>query len=165
LLFAVFLGYWTATGRIILQLDEYRGVYTSGWIGTLVAMVVTCFVSLAGFYIVKNAVERDRATGVGQILAATPLSKSAYALGKFVSNFAVLSSMVVVLAAAALIMQFFAAEDAHIDLWALLSPFFLLALPAMAITGVVALCFEMLPVFRGGFGNIAWFFVWSCGGA
>jgi len=62
LLFAVFLGYETAAGKILIQLDDYRGVYTSGWIGALMAMVITCFVSLIGFYIVKNCVERDRMT-------------------------------------------------------------------------------------------------------
>ena len=98
LLFAVFLGYATATGKIFIQFDEYRGLYTSGWIATLVALTITCFVSLVGFYVVKNSVERDCVTGVGQILAGTPLSKAAYAFGKFISNFAVLSTMVGVLA-------------------------------------------------------------------
>jgi hypothetical protein len=163
LLFAVFLGYAAATGKMFLQFDDYRGVYTSGWIGTLVALVITCFVSLVGFYVVKNSVERDRSTGVGQILAATPLSKITYAFGKFLSNFAVLSSMVAILALAALVMQFWVAEDAHFDLWALLSPFLLIALPTIALTAALALCFEMLPLLRGGFGNVAWFFVWSFG--
>ena len=116
LFFALCLGYWTATGRISLQLDEFRGVYTSAWIGTLVALVTACFVSLTGFYIVKNSVDRDRSTGVGQILAATPLSKSAYAFGKFLSNFAVLTGMLAVLALCAMAMQFVVAEDPRIDL-------------------------------------------------
>lgn len=163
LLFAVFLGYAAATGKMFLQFDEYRGVYTSGWIGTLVALVITCFVSLVGFYIVKNSVERDRSTGVGQILAATPLSKITYAFGKFLSNFAVLSSMVAILALAALVMQVWVGEDPHIHLWALLSPFLLLALPTIALTAMLALCFEILPFLRGGFGNVAWFFVWNLG--
>jgi len=161
LFFALFLGYWTATGKILLQLDEFRGVYTSAWIGTLVALVTTCFVSLTGFYIVKNSVDRDRSTGVGQILAATPLSKTAYAFGKFLSNLAVLGSMLAVLALCALAMQFIVAEDPRIDLWALLAPFLLLALPAMALTAAMALFFEMLPVLRGGVGNVIWFFVWT----
>jgi ABC-type transport system involved in multi-copper enzyme maturation permease subunit len=97
LIFAVCLGYATAKGKISLQLDEYRGVYTSAWIGTLVALVTACFVSLVGFYIVKNSVERDRSTGVGQILVATPLSKLSYAFGKFLSNLAVLTTMLVVI--------------------------------------------------------------------
>jgi ABC-type transport system involved in multi-copper enzyme maturation permease subunit len=161
LLFAVFLGFETATGKILIQLGEHRGVYTSGWIGTLMAMVISCFVSLIGFYIVKNSVERDRATGVGAILAATPLSKPAYAIGKWLSNFAVLAAIVGILAIAALLMQFIAAEDSDVNLWALLSPFLLLALPAMAVTAALALCFEMLPGLRGGAGSIIWFFLWT----
>jgi len=163
MLFAVFLGYATATGRIFLQFDESRGIYTSGWIGTLVAMVISCFVSLVGFYIVKNSVDRDRVTGVGQILAATPLSKTAYAFGKFFSNFAVLSAMLAVLAVAAVIMQFLVHEDSHLHLWALLSPFLLLALPSIALTAGFALAFEMFPLLRGGLGNVLWFFVWDFG--
>ena len=161
LLFAVFLGYATATGKVFIQFDEYRGVYTSGWIGTLMALTITCFVSLVGFYVVKNSVERDRATGVGQILAATPLTKAEYAFGKFLSNFAVLSAMVGVLAVAAVVMQFIVGGDSQLDLWPLLSPFLLIALPTVALTAVVALFFEMVPWLRGGFGNVAWFFVWN----
>ena len=124
-------------------------------------MVTACFVSLTGFYIVKNSVDRDRSTGVGQILAATPLSKSAYAFGKFLSNFAVLTGMLAVLALCALAMQFVVAEDPRIDLWALFAPFLLLALPVMALTAAIALFFEMVPVLRGGVGNVIWFFAWS----
>lgn len=163
LLFAIYLGYATAKGQISIQLDEYRGLYTSGWMGTLVALVVACFVSLVGFYIVKNSVERDRSTSVGQILAATPLAKSTYALGKLVSNFALLSSMVVVLALGAVVMQFLVAEDPRVDLWALLAPFVFIALPVMALTAGAALFFEMAPVLRGGVGNVIWFFAWSFG--
>jgi hypothetical protein len=164
LLFAMFLGYSAASGRIALQFGEYRGVYTSAWIGALVALVSTCFVSLVGFYIVKSAIDRDRQTRVGQVLAATRLSKVSYALGKFLSNFAVLGSMVGILAIAAILMQVFAGEDRHFDGAALLAPFFFVALPAMALTAAIAILFETLPLLRGGLGNVAWFFVWSIGG-
>jgi hypothetical protein len=160
LLFAVYLGYAAATGKVLLRLDDYRGVYTAGWIGLMVSMVTTTFVSLVGFYIVKNAIDRDRTTRVGYILAATPLSRFTYMLGKLASNFAVLTSIVFVLALGAVAMFFFAAEDRHFNAWALLSPFLLIALPAMALTASIALVFESLPFFRGGFGNVAWFFVW-----
>jgi hypothetical protein len=161
LLFASFLGYAAATGHISIQLGAHRGIYTSAWIGALIALVTTCWVSLVGFYIVKGAIDRDVQTGVGQILAATPLSKPAYALGKFLSNFAVLSSMVAVLGVAAVLMQIFAREDPHLDLIALLSPFVIIALPAMLLTSAVAVLFETLPVLRGGAGNVVWFFVWA----
>ena len=161
LLFAVYLGYAAATGQISLRLGEYRGVYTSAWIGVMVSLITTTFLSLVGFYIVKNAVERDRQTGVGEILASTPLSRTAYLLGKFLSNFAVLASMLVVLALAAIVMQFLATEDRAFHAWALLSPFLLLSLPALALTAALALLFETMRILRGGFGNVAWFFLWG----
>lgn len=162
-LFAVLLGYGAATGKVAIHLGDFRGVYTSAWIGTMVAMVTTCFVSLVGFYIVKNAIDRDRRTGVGQILAATPLSKAAYMFGKFLSNFAVLATMVLILAMGAVAMQFYAAEDRHYDFVALLLPFVFLALPTMALTAAIAVLFETLPVLRGGVGNVLWFFAFCCG--
>ena len=161
LLFATFLGYSAATGRIMIQLGGHRGVYTSAWVGALVALVTTCWVSLVGFYIVKGAIDRDRQTGVGQVLAATPLTKPTYALGKFLSNFAMLASMVLVLAGAAVVMQIFLREDPRLDLFALLSPFVIVALPAMLLTAAVAVLFETLPGLRGGAGNVVWFFVWA----
>lgn len=163
LLFAVYLGYAAATGRISLRLGEYRGLYTSAWIGTMMTVVTTTFVSLIGFYLIKNAVDRDRQTGVGEVLASTPLSRSSYLLGKFASNFAFLSSMVGVLGLAAIAMQFLAAEDHTFRPWALLSPFLFLSLPAMAITAALALLFETVRVLRGGVGNVLWFFVWAMG--
>ena len=164
LLFATFLGYAAATGRITIQLGDHRGIYTSAWIGALVSLVTTCWVSLVGFYIVKGAIDRDRQTGVGQVLAATPLSKPAYALGKFLSNFAVLESMVLVLAVTAVLMQIFVREDPRLDVYALLSPFLVIAFPAMLLTAALAVLFETLPLLRGGVGNVVWFFVWAMGG-
>ena len=123
LLFAVLLGYFAAVGKIALRLDDYRGVYTPAWIGTMMTLVTTAFVSLVGFYVVKNGVERDRVTGVGQILAASPLRSSTYMAGKLLSNFAVLSAMVAVLALAAIFMQLRIGETPEHDPWALLSPF------------------------------------------
>ena len=123
LLFAVYLGYAAGTGIISLRLGDYRGVYTSAWIGAMVSLVATTFLSLVGFYIVKNAVDRDRQTRVGEILAATPLTKASYLLGKLLSNFAVLASMVGVLAVAAVAMQILAAEDRTFHIRACSCPF------------------------------------------
>jgi hypothetical protein len=162
MLFAVYLGYAAGSGLISMRVSEHRGVYTSGWIGNMVALVAGCFVSLAGFYIVKNAVDRDRTTGVGQILAATPLTKVSYLLGKWLSNTAVLLAQVAILATAAAVM-FAMFGEARLDLWALWSPFLLLSLPMMALTGALALLFETVPALRGGVGNVLWIFVWATG--
>lgn len=143
-----------------LHFGGYRGIYNSAWVGSVIAMLSSVFLGLAGFYLVKNAVERDRRTGVGQILAATPLPKPLYLLGKWASNFAVLGVMVAVLAVAAAVMQLVRGEDTHLQPLALVGPFAVLTLPAMALVAALAVAFEATPGLRGGLGNVVYFFVW-----
>jgi hypothetical protein len=155
---SVFLGYSVYTGQLKLQLEDYRGAIDSAWLGSLFALVISVWIPLIGFYVVKNAVERDRKTRVGQILAATPMSKGLYTLGKALSNFAVLALMALVLAGAALLMAL--AAPGRLDLGALLSPIFLFGLTALAVTASLAVLFESLPGLRGGAGNVVYFFLW-----
>jgi hypothetical protein len=158
---ALLLAYAVVVGRVVLHLGPFRGLYNSAWIGALVATTAGAFVSLAGFYIVKNTVERDRQTRVGEILATTPISKFAYLLGKALSNFAVLGAIAAVLAAAGVAMQWIRSEDRAIDLLRLLSPLVLMTLPALAFVSALAVFFECVPFLRGGFGNIVYFFLWG----
>ena len=148
---------------VTMRIDNHRGTYNSACVGTLVAMLTALILSLVGFYLVKNAVGRDLRTGVGQILATTPLTKPLYTLGKVLSNFAVLAVMVGVMAFAAGAMQLARREDMTIHPWQLLAPFIFIVLPVMATVAGVAVLFEVIPVLRGGVGNVAYFFLWITG--
>jgi hypothetical protein len=161
LAFAAGLAYLTYRGTISLTLDEYRGVYNSAWVGGMMTLITTTFITMAGFYMVKNTIRRDQQTRVGLVLATTPMSKSLYTLGKALSNFAVLAAMVSVLAVAAVILQVLRAEGSGLEPGKLLAPFIWVALPAMAMTASLAVLFETLPVLRGGAGNVIYFFAWA----
>jgi len=159
---ALLLAYFVAAEKVWLVVGNgYRGVYNSAWIGALMTVCCSTFLSLAGFYIVKNSVQRDTDTRVGQILAATPMRKDFYTFAKTLSNFAVLACMVVILMLAALAMQLMRSEAHSFSLWKLWAPFIFLALPAMLLTASVAVLFETLPVLRGGVGNVVYFFLWT----
>ncbi|MBM3122926.1 MAG: hypothetical protein FJZ97_12190 [Chloroflexi bacterium] len=145
---------------LTLGLDNYRGVYNSAWVGGAMAVLCSALLSLPAFYLVKNAVERDEQSRVGQIIAATPLSKPLYTLGKAFSNFAFLAVMVGVIALAAAGMQLVRGEVLRIDLWALLSPFVFFVLPAMAMIAALAILFETIPFLRGTLGNVSYAILW-----
>jgi ABC-type transport system involved in multi-copper enzyme maturation permease subunit len=157
---AVYLGYLVASGRFTVWLGStHRGVYNSAWVGVLMTMTTLFFILFAGFYVVKNTLERDHRTGVGQIIASTPVSKRLYILGKVLSNLAVLLAMIVILILAAVGAQLARGEEAQIVVWPLLSPFLLIWLPAMATVAALAVLFETLPGLRGGWGNVVYFFL------
>ena len=146
---------------ITLQIGNYRGLYNSAWVGCQVALMTSSFLSLIGFYLVKNAIDRDRLTGVGQILATTPLTTWQYTLGKWSSNVAVMATMVATMAVCAIGMQLLRGEDRVIDPVAITVPLAFVALPAVAVTAGFAVLFEALPVLRGGIGNVVFFFIWG----
>lgn len=159
--FAVYLGYLGATGQIFLNVGKYQAVYNAAYVGGFMSYVTTVFLTLAGFYIVKNTVERDQKTRVGQILAACSMKKLDYCAGKFASNFAVLCVMVAVLAMAGVGMYFLHGDNSGFHPVPLLSTFIIFALPAMAVTAAIALLFETVPGLKGGFGNVIYFFIWN----
>ncbi len=158
--FAIFLGYAAYSGKIVMKLEDYRGVLNSAWVGAMMSAVTTSFLSLVGFYIVRDSVARDTKTRVGRILAATPISKTFYVLAKTLSNFVVLLAMVAILALCAAAMQLLKGE-AQIQPWPLLAPFLIFVVPVMLVVAALAIFFETAPLLRSGLGNVLYFFLWS----
>jgi hypothetical protein len=155
----LYLGYLVKDGTISVRMGNCQPVANSAWTGFMVAVCTVTFVGLVGFYIVKNAIERDRSTGVGQILAGTPVSTALYMIGKLLSNFAVLSIVTGIMAVAAVLLQLFRGQD--LDISALVLPFIIIALPAMFFISGTAVFFESVKFLRGGFGNILFFFAYT----
>jgi hypothetical protein len=158
---AVFLGYQAAIGNITLRLDEYRGEFNTAWAGAMMSLIATFFLGWFGFYVVKGSVNRDTESGVGQIMATTPLTRPLYTIGKWFSNFAVLMTMVLILAVFAVIIQFTNGESAQLDVMGLLAPFFLGTTPVMALVAALAVLFETISFLQGGFGNVVYFFLFA----
>jgi hypothetical protein len=128
-------------------------------VGTVTAMLTGVWFLFVGFYLVKGSVERDRRTGVGQVLAATRMSSLAYLFARTLGNFAVFASQAAVVAVTALIQQQLLGEDRRLDLAATLIPFLTLTAPMALIAAASAVLFDCVRWLRGGFGNFAWFFV------
>jgi hypothetical protein len=158
----VFMAYAYVPSRdasyITLSVDGARGIYNSAWVGSLVAILVGITMPGLGFFLVKNAIARDTETGVGQIIATTPLRCPAYILGKWLSNLSVLAVMIAVMALSTVVLQFVLGEDRHINLLTLLLPLVWIVLPTLALVAAVAILFETIGWLSGGFGNIVYFF-------
>ena len=119
-----------------------RGIYNSAWIGTLIGLSLASMLSLIGFYMVKDAVSRDYRTRVGQIIASTPISKFEYMIGKWLSNLAVLASIIAILTVIAIVMQLVRGEDRSVNIWQLAAPIWCMSLPVMAWVSALAVLFR-----------------------
>ncbi|MFC2133166.1 hypothetical protein ACFLTH_00995 [Bacteroidota bacterium] len=142
---------------LLVGMGDFRGIYNSAWIGGSIALLCNTMLSLVGFYLINNSIKRDNVTGVGQIIATTPLSKLAYLIGKMLSNLIFLMSMVGVISIVSIGMQIYRAESVTIDLWAFFSPIIFTTIPLMALVSAVALFFESVKFLRSGIGNVLYY--------
>jgi ABC-type transport system involved in multi-copper enzyme maturation permease subunit len=163
----IYMGVLVNNGTVFFYLTSgdlnslafFRGEFNSAWIGTMTVLVTNSFLGLFGFYLVSDCIERDIRTGVGQIIATTPVRRATYLIGKWISNFLVLTVMELIMAVAAAVMVLLKRE-AVLDLGALLMPFLAVALPYMALIAALAVVFETIPWLRGALGNALYFFLW-----
>lgn len=145
--------------RTFSMIDGYRPAYGPEWVGALVAMLTSAYFMFVGFYLVRGRVDRDRRNGVGQLLAATRVTRLAFLASKALSNALVLGSMMIVAMLVAFASQQLLGEDRRVDLAAIVLPFLLLTGPVVLLVSSAAVWFDCLPVLRGGVGNIVWFFL------
>lgn len=140
-------------------LNGYGLVYHSAAIGAIMAIILTMLLSLAGYYLVNDALWRDQHTGVAQIIATTQVAKPIYLLGKWLSNVGVLLSVIGVVYLTGIACFFVKGAGGTIEPLHMLLPFVVISLPAAGLTAALAVIGEVLPIHRGLL-NVLYFFFW-----
>ncbi|MBI3195892.1 MAG: hypothetical protein HYZ34_15695, partial [Ignavibacteriae bacterium] len=144
----------------IVNLSNYRPLYNSAWIGTLVAVLTSIIIALTGFFLLRGRIEKDRYLGIDELFATTNVGRVAYLLGKFLSNIAVLLLIVLFTVLTSIILQLKFGEEPYIHLWSILSPFFMITLPIVLVVSALSIFFEISRGLNGLFGNILYFVIW-----
>lgn len=163
LLGAGLLCFSIAAGDLALSWGGYRGAPTAGWIGVNGAVVSLLLLSLAGFYLVRDAVGRDRRLGVDRMWGSSPVSRLTYFSSKIAGNLAyllLLGSLPVVLTTAQWITRPAGAITGSglVELW---YPFLILVLPVLVGVAGLAVVFDVVPALRGAAGNLFYLLIWA----
>jgi hypothetical protein len=145
-----------------VNIAHYKGVYNSAWVGFISAMMTSVMLSLTGFYLVNSGIKKDLDTGVGAIIATTPITNFNYLFSKCISNFLVLLTIMGITFIMSIVMFFMRSSGYPFILSNFVFPFLLITVPAIAVVSALAILAE---VFLGRFTFIqyvAYFFLW-CG--
>ena len=143
-----------------LVIGGYRGIYNSAWIGATLAILNVLFLPIICFYLIKNAVERDRDRGISELIAPTPIKKFEYIISKWLSNLTLLVGVMLFMTLTSIFVQLWHGEDYSIDLLQLLLPQILYVFPILAAISAIVILFETIGPLRGGIGNVLYFFLW-----
>lgn len=164
LLISVFLGWLcvpaATDGYEIFYLGGVRGIYNSAWLGTIAVLLSSILLWLPGFYLLRNQVSEDKRLKIGQILAATPMTKASYILGKILSNFIILCFLEVLFLVSFMVMQVIRGEALHISLMDYLQPFLFVTVPYLLVLASLTVLFDVVSFLKGAFGNVLIFLFW-----
>lgn len=146
------LAWYTPDGRHVAPL------YTSSYVGLAITLLCSTMLTLFGFYLVAGSVRRDRRSGVGAILAATPLSKTSYLCGKFLA-YAAYFFVVAALAVPVGLVTFARWGQGPFRPGDYLSVFVLTLVPALLFTASASVLFDATRWLSGRGGLVVWFLV------
>jgi hypothetical protein len=165
LVLAASMGYLVNTGGLELvytrelsrfDYEFYYGVSNAAWVGAETALVGSFFLLFAGFYVLKNTLVRERRTGMDSLLPSMATTDRLYIFGKYLSNVAVVISILAVLGVASVIVHAVNGVGAT-RIVPLIWPLVLLAGPLGFVVAGVALLFETIDILSGSIGNAVYF--------
>jgi hypothetical protein len=126
----------------------------------VLGLVLSTWLSLIGFYLVRGTLTRDIDTRVWQLLVATPMTRRGYLFAKWFSHMLVFAMIGAAALGVGLAAQLVRGEDRTINLVELAKPMLLLGVPGLALTAMFSIWFDMLPALRRTAGNVVYFFIW-----
>jgi len=126
-----------------LNVVGYKGIYNSAWVGHVSAMMTTIMLSLYGFFLINGGIKKDVDTGIGQIIATTPLSNFGYLLSKTLSNFLVLLTITGITFMMSIVMFFVRTDGSSFVLTDFVLPYLFFALPALLFISSLAVVGEV----------------------
>lgn len=144
-----------------IDVDGYRGVYDSAWIGDTLAILNVCFLPYILFYYLRGSIQNDTSSLRLPIFAVSKLNKVEYVTGKYLSNLLLSLMLLICMCVIALFMQLWIGESRSIDLVQLLLPQLVHVVPLLVLLCAVCALFDCVPMLQGSVGNIGYFLVVS----
>jgi hypothetical protein len=144
-----------------VRVGNFVGESNSAWIGHVSAIMASTFLWLIGFYLVNSGIQRDRETGVGQIMATTSISNFNYLLAKAFSNFLVLLTVMLIVMAMALVMVVIRSGNYPFDGVQFFFPYIFSTLPSIFVVSILAVVAEVALGRYSILQNIVFFILFS----
>jgi len=150
----------TSSGGVMFLIGNRRVLLNSAATALTSAIMGGLVFSLVGFYLISNSVTRDLRTGVGKLIAATPMSSLRYLAGKLAGNILYLMAMAVVFMIACMGMHLLRGEM-PLEPIVFVQTFGIMFLPSIPCIAAIALMFECVPFLSGRGGDVLYFVFWT----
>ncbi|RXJ71969.1 hypothetical protein CS022_18385 [Veronia nyctiphanis] len=148
-------------GYRVIDINGYRGIYNSAWIGASLALVGSYLLSLFGYYWLSGSIDKDRQDRMLELIRTTGQSPQQYLLVRWIGHVFYLTLLALASLIAASILQYFLSPESPLVLSDYVLPFLLLILPSIFLTSAFILLMDTLQKPGATAKNWLYFLLWS----
>lgn len=148
-----------ASGYAMIVIDRARVLYTSSALALGSSSLLSMIMLFVGFFLVRGRVADDIRTGIGSLIAASPVSNAVFLSSRWIGG--VLYFLLLIFAGmlSVIALQMVRGEPG-IDFWVYLQTYSLVFIPLAFYVVSLALLFDSVPFLMGKLGDLLFFILW-----
>ncbi|MBX9747700.1 MAG: hypothetical protein K2X34_12410, partial [Hyphomonadaceae bacterium] len=145
-------------GGVVIAIDGRLPEMTSAFLGVSLGIVVTTLLLPIGWIYLRSNTTHRQPWQIEEVSAA---SRIAIGLGRFAADSTVMLAMLTALTAAGWFLAWLLIPAPELDLAELTFALWLVAAPSLIGLCALRILFDARPLLRSGFGDFAYFIVWT----
>lgn len=145
------------TGSSLMAINQVRVLYTSSALAMGSASLLSFLMALIGFYLVRGRIVEDIRSGIGSVIAATPVSNSLFLFSRWLGGVAYILALV---AMCSIMVLHGIRGDGPIQVLVYVKTYLLVLGPMAVFAASAANLFDSIPLLMGKAGDFLYFMAW-----
>lgn len=147
------------TGSSLMSINNTRVLYTSSALAMGSASLLSFVLAAISFYLVRGRIIEDIRSGIGAVIAATPVSNTLFLFSRWLGGVVYILLLILVAMCSVMLLQALRG-DGSVQVLIYLQTYLLVLGPMIFSAVGAAILFDSTPFLMGKAGDVLYFFVW-----
>jgi hypothetical protein len=147
------------TGSSLMSINNARVLYTSSALAMGSASLLSFVLAAISFYLVRGRIIEDIRSGIGAVIASTPVSNTLFLFSRWLGGVAYILLLIMVAMCSVMLLQVLRG-DGTVQVLIYLQTYLLVLVPMIFSAVGAAILFDSTPFLMGKAGDVLYFFVW-----
>ncbi|WP_395007803.1 hypothetical protein [Undibacterium sp.] len=147
------------TGSSLMAINQARVLYTSSALAMGSASMLSFLMALIGFFLVRGRIVEDIRSGIGCVIAATPVSNGLFLFSRWLGGVIYMFALIMVAMCSIMVLHALRG-DGPIQVLVYLQTYLLVLVPMIVFAVSAAILFDSVPFLMGKAGDFIYFLAW-----
>jgi hypothetical protein len=147
------------TGASLMAIEQTRVLYTSSALAMGSASLLSFLMALIGFFLVRGRMVEDIRSGIGCVIAATPVGNGLFLFSRWLGGVTYMFALIMVAMCSIMVLHALRG-DGPIQVLVYLQTYLLVLGPMIVFAVSAAILFDSVPFLMGKAGDLVYFIAW-----